>query len=198
MALLYIWFKFSGCHSTTHTAANSKTFGALSWWLRHFRGRVSRSSWNVCTMYNVIVTLINSKRCVKSGSIYLIIILTHFILSSFQNTEGHLTQNIKKKNKEKTINSIGPVYNILNQSRTEDSSDKWNQDVLGRCIKIKCFWTKFPVCLLRISLLCCLQPLKVDTLGKITCHISKSVDKMCEDVLVQVSSQNNLCTCVRV
>lgn len=108
------------------------------------------------------------------------------------------TQNIKKKNKEKTINSIGPVYNILNQSRTEDSSDKWNQDVLGRCIKIKCFWTKFPVCLLRISLLCCLQPLKVDTLGKITCHISKSVDKMCEDVLVQVSSQNNLCTCVRV
>lgn len=182
MALLYIWFKFSGCHSTTHTAANSKTFGVLSWWLRHFRGRVSRSSWNVCTMYNVIVTLINSKRCVKSGSIYLIIILTHFILSSFQNTEGHLTQNI----------------NILNQSRTEDSSDKWNQDVLGRCIKIKCFWTKFPVCLLRISLLCCLQPLKVDTLGKITCHISKSVDKMCEDVLVQVSSQNNLCTCVRV
>lgn len=69
------------------------------------------------------VTLINSKRCVKSGSIYLIIILTHFILSSFQNTEGHLTQNIKK-NKEKTINSIGPVSNILNQSRTEDSSDK--------------------------------------------------------------------------
>lgn len=75
-------------------------------------------------MYNVIATLIKSKRCVKSGSIYLIIILTHFILSNFQNTEGHLTQNIKKKNKEKTINSIGPVYNILNQSRTEDSSDK--------------------------------------------------------------------------